>query len=455
MGGTVTGLLGSGLTLASTGQANLVMSPGATSFTFVAGQVSGSGYAVTVSQQPGSPAQACSVAGGTGTVAAANVTSIAITCSSAWWKVAAGTSHTLALRRDGTLWVWGSNSNGQLGIGSADAGVHSAPVQVASGTKFSAIAAGATHSLAIVESGAWPAGALLAWGNNANGRTGLATTTGNTTSPTRVGSLAAEVYIAVAAGGSHGLAIRATAPATSGTLWAWGDNSQSQLGDNTTTQRTSPVQVPGAGGIAGYTNWIAVTAGATHSIGLRSGGTMWGWGDNANRQTGNGNGSNDQTTPVQIGSAQTWATVDAGDTHTLAVTTGGALYAWGNNANGRLGINNTTTQNAPALVSALSGVATVSAGGSHSMAVTTGGAAYAWGANPNGQFGNGATSAGNQLVPLATGLTGLTGTYALSAGGSHTLLAKPDETGWSWGLNTSGQLGLGTTTQQTSPQKIP
>jgi hypothetical protein len=259
IGGVVTGLQGSGLTLASPGQPNLVVAAGATTFAFASRVASGASFAVTVLQQPGSPAQVCAVTGGTGVVGATDVTGVAVSCRSAWWKVAAGSNHTVGIRPDGTLWAWGDNGIGQLGDGTTTS--RSAPVQVGSG--FASVAAGPYHTVAVKTDGT-----LWAWGYNGNGQLGDGTTT-QRVAPVQVGS----GFASVAAGYYHTVAVK-----TDGTLWAWGYNGNGQLGDGTTTQRVVPVQV-GSG-------FDSLAAGGAHSMAVKTDGTLWAWGDNSYGQLG-------------------------------------------------------------------------------------------------------------------------------------------------------------------------
>ncbi len=219
VGGTISGLGGTGLVLGTPGAPNLVVQPGTTSFTFANRLPTGAAYAVVVLQEPANPSQACKVLNGSGTVVAADVTGIVVSCRSAWSKVAAGGSHTVAVKTDGTLWAWGDDRFGQLGSetersGGAPSKVRrTAPGLSASG--FASVAAGGYHTVALRTDGA-----LWAWGDNRLGQLGDGTTT-TQTAPVQIGS----GFASVGAGFYHTVAVK-----TDGTLWAWGDNEVGQLG---------------------------------------------------------------------------------------------------------------------------------------------------------------------------------------------------------------------------------
>ena len=125
----------------------------------------------------------------------------------------------------------------------------------------------------------------------------------------------------IAAGSYHTLAIK-----SDGTLWAWGYNYSGQLGDGTTSNKTTPVQI-GTG-----TNWSQIAAGGYHTLAIKSDGTLWAWGYNSYGQLGDGasGGGNYKTTPVQIGTGTNWSQIAAGGYHTLAIKSDGTLWAWGN-----------------------------------------------------------------------------------------------------------------------------
>jgi alpha-tubulin suppressor-like RCC1 family protein len=245
-----------------------------------------------------------------------------------WKKVSIGAQHMLAIKSDDTLWAWGYNSNGQLGNNST---VHrSSPVQtIAGGTNWAKVACGEGHTLAIKNDGT-----LWAWGRNVYGQLGNNSTV-HRSSP--VQTIAGGTnWAKVACGDDHTLAIK-----NDGTLWAWGHNEYGQLGNNSTVHRSSPVQT-----IAGGTNWAKVACGNDHTLAIKNDGTLWAWGRNSDGQLGDGTFT-DRSSPVQIGTGQNWNKIAAGQTHSFGMKTDGTLWSWGNNSNGELGLNVGTSFNLP------------------------------------------------------------------------------------------------------------
>ena len=240
----------------------------------------------------------------------------------------------------------------------------------------------------------------------------------------------------VAGGTTHTLVVRTT----DSTVWAWGVNSDGQLGDNTTTQRKTAIQTSGLSGV------VAVAAGAKHSLALTSAGVLWAWGDNYYGQIGNANNT-DQRLPVQVltGVSQ----VGAGDYHTIALKSDGSLWIWGANNEGQLGDGGTTNRNTPYQVTGLGLVNAIVGGGNHTLAIlAAGGSLKAWGKNTNGQLGDGSTYArATSPVSVAAVLnaTSPAGGYAFS------LARLFDGTLYAWGYNSNGQLGFGDTTQRSTP----
>lgn len=215
-------------------------------------------------------------------------------------------------------------------------------------------------------------GAVYAWGSNNKHRILGTDTTDSYAAldqPGRVVGLSDVVDIST--GYDHSLAVTAD-----GDVYAWGDNSdRGKLGDGTTDDRSKPVRVPGVSDVT------EVAAGFHHSLALTAGGDVYGWGRNDDGTLGVGKSDTAVEKPVKIAGLSNVTDVSAGGGHSLAVTAGGDVYSWGENANGQLGDGTRESRDEPVRVENVSDVTTVSAGGSQSAAVTGGGAAYTWGYN--------------------------------------------------------------------------
>lgn len=321
---------------------------------------------------------------GNGTTSAQR-TPVLITSLSNIGQVDMGASHSLFKKNDGTVWAAGNNSNGQLGDGTITA--RSTPVQVVGLSGITDVAAGASHSLALKNDGT-----VWAWGFNTNGRLGDGTTT-QRTAPVQITSLSG--IIAIAAGDAHSLALK-----SDGTVWAWGLNSNGRLGDGTTTQRTAPVQVKGAGGVGFLGGVVALSAGTAHNLALKSDGTIWVWGSNANGRLGDGT-TTQRTTPVKLAGISGITSVAAGGSHSLAIKTDGSVLAWGLNTSGQLGDRTNAQHVSPVGVSNVENAVAVSAGVWGSMALQANGTLRIWGTmNTSVLLGCGPLYRGNSAINL-------------------------------------------------------
>jgi alpha-tubulin suppressor-like RCC1 family protein len=345
-----------------------------------------------------------------------------------WASVQAGAYHTLAIKRDGTLWAWGLNQYGQLGDGTT--ATRDAPVQVGDDTDWSSVSADGYHTLAVKKDGT-----MWAWGFNGQGQIGDGTNVDRNT-PVQVGMGTAD-WASVAAGNYYSTAVR-----RDGALWAWGQNDVGQLGDGTSAARNAPVQV------GSRSDWVSVAAGQSHTVAARRDGTLWAWGNNPCGELGDGSNA-PRYSPVQVVARTEWSHVSAGHYFTVAVGRNGSLWAWGRNQVGQLGDGTGTDRNAPDPIGA--GWRSVSGGNGHTVALRWDGTLWAWGSNYNGQLGDGIT-VGRSLLPVSVG------PYAdwesVSAGGDHTVGIRRDGTLWAWGANYRGQLGAGTTTDSPTPLRI-
>lgn len=331
-----------------------------------------------------------------------------------WQKISAGKEHTIAIKTDGTLWAWGNNGFGQLGNGTTTNS--NTPIQIGTANNWQSVSAGWAHTVAIKTDGT-----LWAWGANNYGQLGNGTTINNS-APLQVGT--ANNWQSVSAGFWHTMAIK-----TNGELLAWGRNASGQLGNNTTIDSNSPISIG--------TNYRSVTAGAGHTIAIKTNGTLWAWGDNFWGELGN-NTTTDSNTPIQIGNDNNWQSVSAGFVHTMAIKTDGTLWAWGDNGSGELGNGATTnTSNSPEQIGTANNWQSVSAGEFHTIAIQTNNSIWAWGSNGYGQLGNGTTT--NNTIPIQ--LLGSNNWQSVSAGGGHTIAIKTDGSLWGWGSNSSGQIG--------------
>jgi alpha-tubulin suppressor-like RCC1 family protein len=223
-----------------------------------------------------------------------------------WKQVECGGNHTAAIKTDGTLWVWGSNTFGQLGINSTTHPI-TTPMQIfGAGTNWKQVSCGFTHTAAIKTDGT-----LWAWGRNTYGQLGNNNTTSPIISPVQE-FLGGTNWKQVACGDNHVTAIK-----MDGTLWSWGFNGTGQVGINNTFSPSTPTQIFGAG-----TNWKQVACGQAHTSAIKTDGTLWVWGRNDLGNLGINNTTSPILTPVQTFAGGTnWKQVACGDNHTTVIKT--------------------------------------------------------------------------------------------------------------------------------------
>lgn len=369
-------------------------------------------------------------------------------------QVAAGTDFWMALKGDGTVWVWGSNQHGQYGDGTIGL-TRPGPGPVPELTGVKAVAAGQNFCVALLHDGT-----VRAWGHNTSGQLGDGTIEPRLT-PVIVSGLNNIGALAVGHNGQHALALK-----SDGTVWGWGTNSSGQLGDGTRVWRPAAVQVEGLTGVA------ELATGRTHSLALLNDGALRAWGANLANELHTG-GLIFQPIPARVASEAPYLEIAAGANHSLARRAGGEVWSWGTNREGQLGdgtlaaraipdlatslsgatgiaagstrsimargdgtVWETTTTGATAQVNGLAGVTAVSMRGAHKVALLTDGTVRTW--DYPGTFF--VIPAGPEWVSTVPGLTGIT---HIAAGVQHAFALRNDGTLWAWGSAHQGQLGTG------------
>jgi len=295
-----------------------------------------------------------------------------------------------------------------------------------------AVSTGGNHTCAIP-----PAGPATCWGENTKGQLGDGTTTDR---PVAGAVGTADPLVQISAGSSrHSCGLTATGRAV-----CWGQNTRGTIGDGTTADRPSPVDVVGLTGPV-----RTILAGGSHTCALLEDGSVTCWGRNDFAQLGNGTLADSPVPGAVVGLPEDVASLSLGGGHACVVTAAGGVVCWGLNRTGQIGNATTNDGQAPAPVPALSsGVAMVSAGGFHTCAVTTAGGVHCWGSNEYGQLGDGTTQ--NRLEPVPVSGLG-SGVVAVSAGLFHTCALRADGTVSCWGKNGYGEMGDGTTTHRSTP----
>lgn len=444
--------------------------------------------------------------------------------TTAWKSVSVGNNHTCAIRlSDNLAFCWGYEWSGALGNGNSGFTNQPSPVSLTSSggwntTAWKSISAGITKTCgirlsddyvfcwgaagslgsggntssavptALNSTGGWSTTAwkslnsqggincavrssddrLFCWGSNTNGQLGDGTTTSRL-SPVALNSVGGwdtNSWEQVATGNNHTCAIRSSDKR----LLCWGQGSNGELGSGSLVQQNSPGFLVSASTWQTEV-WKSVSAGRLHSCGIRlSDDRLFCWGNNANKQLGNGENSASSLRVIpdtlnSVGGWDTsaWKSVSSGNQHTCAIRlSDDRLLCWGRGGNGRLGTGTTSDQTSPAFLNSTGGWnttawASVSSGGLHTCAIrSSDNRLFCWGSSASGQLGTGNTT--DQNTPTALNSTGgwdATEWKSVSAGTSHTCAIRlSDDRLFCWGLGTSGQLGTGNTTDQNTPTAL-
>lgn len=359
---------------------------------------------------------------------------LAAAASASAQSIAGGQDFTVVTKPDGTVWTWGSNNQGQLGSGSLTPTDRRVPEQVTGfPTTVTAVAAGYNHAVARLSDGT-----VWAWGDNASGQLGDGSSNNDRTSPVQASGLTNVTM--VSAGQTFSLALK-----SDGTVWAWGSDGSGQLGDGAgASSSTVPVQV------SGLTNITHIAAGNTHGLAVKNDGTVWAWGANSQGQVGN-NTTTHQFTPVQMTGVSSASKVAGGTLHSLILKSDGTVMATGYNNGGQLGLADNTRRLTAVAIASFSNVMAIAAGASNSAALKSDGTLWTWGMNDQGQLGTGGS-------PNARNVTGQAGSITdyllLAAGHAHLITASNTGVVRTWGQGGNGRLGDGTTSSFNTPLDI-
>ncbi|MBI4538217.1 MAG: hypothetical protein HY704_01735 [Gemmatimonadetes bacterium] len=338
--------------------------------------------------------------------------------------VAAGAFHSCGVTVNRAAFCWGSNSSGQLGIGS-DRRLARRPQPAAASVRWASVSAGDAHTCGVTTEGA-----LYCWGRNEFGQVGDGTRRERPV-PTRVAGVfgAGRAHaVSVSAGRAHTCAV-----AEDGSGYCWGFNEDGELGDGTLEARTTPAPV--AAGL----RFLQVSAGGYHSCGLTASASLYCWGGRRNAELGIGSLFGSRF-PVRTAPPELYVAVSAGWLYTCAVTGAGTGQCWGENGVGQLGDGTSVLRGNPTPVAGgIRFVAIVAGRGEYTCGVAGGGSVYCWGRNAAVRSVEGRAFASLRAAPLAGGLAFL----SVALGVGHGCGVAADGIVYCWGLGSSGQLGDG------------
>ncbi len=350
-------------------------------------------------------------------------------------RITSGPNFSTVICNSGFLKSWGHNIDGRLGNDTIS--LLSLPVTPHIYDIVQVVAGGSGangYSLAVKDNGT-----VWAWGGNAYGNLGDGTLIDKPL-PFQVNTLSGitDVSICCYQVFSFSMALK-----NDGTVWTWGDNGSGSIGDSSLIDRYSPVQVPN------LTNVKQISAGGTgQAVVLKEDGTVWAWGENTQGQLGNGT-TVDNPYPIQILGLDSIISISTGVYHTLALRADKTVWVWGYNLAGALGDSTFTGTLVPMKLTSINDVEKVYAGNSNSFALKSDQTVWAWGFNNFGQLGD-----GTQVDRASPVQTLLSNVADVAPGQTHTIVLMLDGTVWSFGNNSTGQLGDGTNVNRVMPAMI-
>lgn len=368
-----------------------------------------------------------------------------------------GGSFTGVINSDGSVWSWGDNRYGQLGRGEI---TKRDPVpKLANNMKVNILqvstAVDSTYALS-------SEGEILAWGYNHDFDLGNGDVKhGMIPSPVLKNSNQKLTdIISVDGGEHHGAAVR-----KDGTVWSWGVNKRGQLGiGSKSSYREYATQVKGPGGVGYLNNIASVSAGYRHTVAIDADGTLWAWGDNSTGALGKPDILSSNI-PVHLGDAFNQVkAISAGLGFTIALKSDGTVWSWGYNGDGELGDGTLQDSYTPVQVKGPTGegfldqIVAIRSGEDHTLALRVDGTVWSWGANYNGQLGVPSASSKGSNIPVQIELKDEFGRFieiqSLDAFSDHSIALSKDKQLFTWGGNSSGNLGVGDTKSRLAPVKV-
>jgi alpha-tubulin suppressor-like RCC1 family protein len=334
--------------------------------------------------------------------------------------IAVGSDHVCAILDDSSMSCWGDNSKGQLGDGTTVQRQTMTAVDLGIGRTAISISAGQGHTCAILDDAS-----LKCWGDNSDGQLGDGTTFDSST-PVDV-DLGSEIPISVSLGLKHTCVVLVSA-----SIKCWGDNSEGQLGDGSTTDSNDPSSIN-----LGSSKVLAISTGAYHTCVIINDPLLKCWGDNSEGQLGDGTNI-DRLTPITISLSPSPVAISSGDSHTCSILSDASLKCWGDNSEGQLGDGTNTDSNSP--VSIISGSNSISLGSMHTCSLDNSNVLNCWGDNSEGQLGIGSTV--DQTSPNQVTFAGARFPITIASGENYTCSSMNNDLLSCWGGDSSSSISM-------------